>query len=842
MPLAASPFDAIGNDDASFRYGSALSGSILPTRSRSNPVFRFLDPAYGDPIMPEFRHRGFKTLVVALAFFLVLLAGLEPTRGDLVTLKNGAVLRGTVDKDNAFVSIFDGLKRVVIRDSKVTSITPEPASSRQQQERFSLVQPLETHGGTMPSHALGIQSSPWDEFGQRIFQYSYFTDAKTRRTVRMKQAINEIGPEQVKFRGIDGFWIAQVDLNQIPKDVILGLLGRVDRANKNERLRVGRMLIQAGWYAEALDELDRLSEEFPELAETIDNVRRVVRDLQARQTLEEVEQRLRVHQPRKAETLLRTFPADGLSTDLIETARSQLRDLQVRADADKTLAGELRSMLDGLSEPARSSWREPVFEILKGLREAPETARERLSAFADSRSDAAFGPANRLALALSGWAVGAEHAVADLDRAGALWQARMLLSQYLATSVEAQRYDLLQGLEIPVEPAPEADAETDAETETETETASKPIDLETATRLVRHLPPPLADGDRITPGVPLLRRVRDDPNPTPTEYALLLPPEYHPLRSYPAVVALHDGRGPNSALAWWGEEAARRGYIVIAPEYNPPGRNPPDYQYTPDEHAAVELALRDARKRLSIDSDRVFLGGQVLGGNMAWDVGLSHPDLWAGVVVISGLPMKYVPKVNDNAAYVPLYVAIGDLATAATEAIVADRVKGMISKTWDVTYVEYIRRGLEPLPEEAPAVFDWMARRQRDPYQKNFVVSACRECDDRFFGVVVRDFLPDRITAPELVETLGGNIKSATIERRVSTPANLVSLTVNGVRRLDLWLDPEFLDFDQKIQVRVNGRRLFQDLVEPDLAAFLEDLRVRGDRSQLYWARIPLGG
>ena len=94
---------------------------------------------------------------------------------------------------------------------------------------------------------------------------------------------------------------------------------------------------------------------------------------------------------------------------------------------------------------------------------------------------------------------------------------------------------------------------------------------------------------------------------------------------------------------------------------------------------------------------------------------------------------------------------------AATEAMVFDRVKGMIVKAWDVTYSEYFRRGLEDLPVEAPAVFDWMDRRRRVPYLKNFAFSACRTCDNRFFGLVVSEFLPGRTTPPELVEPLGGD-------------------------------------------------------------------------------------
>ena len=83
------------------------------------------------------------------------------------------------------------------------------------------------------------------------------------------------------------------------------------------------------------------------------------------------------------------------------------------------------------------------------------------------------------------------------------------------------------------------------------------------------------------------------------------PAEYHPARRYPTLVALHDGRGARSALEWWGPEAARHGFIVVAPEYLSPGESP-DYRYSADEHAAVLLSLYDARKRFSVDPDRVF--------------------------------------------------------------------------------------------------------------------------------------------------------------------------------------------------------------------------------------------
>src|SRR5262249_14419091 len=149
---------------------------------------------------------------------------------------------------------------------------------------------------------------------------------------------------------------------------------------------------------------------------------------------------------------------------------------------------------------------------------------------------------------------------------------------------------------------------------------------------------------------------------------------YHPLRKYPAVLALHDGTGPQAASSWWSAEAVRRGYIVVAPEYRVHGQGK-EYQYSPSEHAAAELALRDARRRFSIDSDRVFVGGQLVGANMAWDLGLAHPDLFAGVVIVSGLPFKYVNRYLPHAERLPLYVVLGDLAPAANEVVFGQILK-----------------------------------------------------------------------------------------------------------------------------------------------------------------------
>src|SRR5262245_28421571 len=171
----------------------------------------------------------------------------------------------------------------------------------------------------------------------------------------------------------------------------------------------------------------------------------------------------------------------------------------------------------------------------------------------------------------------------------------------------------------------------------------------------------------------------------------------------------------------------------------------------------------------------------------------------------------------------------------------------MILKPWDVTYVEYQRRGLETFPEEVPRAFDWMDRHRRDPHPKAFDVVTARESDNRFYGVVVTGFGNGRTTAPEAVEVLGQNLTPAEIKVSSSSVSNLIKLDVKGVKSLDVWLSPKVLDFkskpDVRVNVRVNGRNYLtgrKALIKLDLESMLDDLRVRGDREQLYWHRISI--
>ena len=750
-------------------------------------------------------------------------------RADTITLKDGTVYRGVVDKDNTLVFVSDNLKRTIFYSSKIAKI--ESDNAFQDFVPFRLVQPLEVHGGLMPSAAVDITATPWDAKGRRGFQY------KNNQLQRkdMQQAINEISPHLTRFRGIDGFWIGQIATSEIPRSVILGLLAKVEQGNEDERKRVVRFLMQARWFDEAKTALADLDRDFPHLKDTIDDVRRSVIESQARDALLQAVAARRAMQPAENLRILRSIIDPKLPREILDEARDTLRAAEDQRSLDRAMAERFRDLGEKLSEADRPVWKTRIAEVLKAIALVPDVARERLNPIMRSDAPSASGPPEaRFALAMSAWVAGPEAAVESLARASALWDARQSIQNYLIGRTPFVRRDLQTPTETPrpIDDPVKVRAEALASLAN-----SEGITAATIDQIVPRMVPPL-DENRLDDGRSItIHRVADDENPIPTEYAVLLPPEYDPLRSYPAVVALHDGRGPRSAVEWVGVEAARRGYVVVAPEYNSPGKGR-GYRYSTEEHAAAQLSIRDARKRYSIDSDRIFLAGQLVGADMAWDLGLAHPDLFAGVVAVSGFPARYAFKYKPQLDKLPLYVVLGELAPAAREVIFDQYVRPLIEGVKDVTYVDYLKRGLEPLPEEVPAFFDWMASRKRDPAPKTFEAASARESDARFYGVIVQEISPGRTTTPELARPLGENIKPATIKQRTSTQGNLINLTTSGIGRIDVWLSPKLIDFDRKIEVRQNERTLFKGQVKPDLAVMLEDIRIRGDRQQMYHYKV----
>ncbi len=245
-------------------------------------------------------------------------------------------------------------------------------------------------------------------------------------------------------------------------------------------------------------------------------------------------------------------------------------------------------------------------------------------------------------------------------------------------------------------------------------------------------------------------QVRGLASSPPVDYWVQLPPEYDPYRRYPAIVTLHGaGSTPSMQIDFWAGpwtpggwrkgQASRRGYIVIAPAWAAPYQK--RYEFSAREHAAVLACLRDACRRFAIDTDRVFLSGHSMGGDAAWDIGLAHPDLWAGVIPFVSTSDKYIPLYWQNAEYLPLYFVMGELDgdRMVTNARDFDRY---LKRGFNVTVVEYLGRGHEFFFDELHRIFDWMERTRRQALPRSFAVSCMRPWDTSSGGSSWRECQP----------------------------------------------------------------------------------------------------
>jgi predicted esterase len=342
------------------------------------------------------------------------------------------------------------------------------------------------------------------------------------------------------------------------------------------------------------------------------------------------------------------------------------------------------------------------------------------------------------------------------------------------------------------------------------------------------------------------------------KYWVQVPPEYDPYRRYPCIVTLNGGATtPQQQIDWWAGsynpavqtrygQATRHGYIVIAPRWTREHQR--QYEFSSREHAAVLLPLRDACKRFSIDADRVFLTGHSMGGTAAWDVGLAHPDLWAGVMPIVAMPsgtptdptFKYISQYSENAKYVPLYFVCGE-KDSSKWASAHDWDEYLTKIGYDAMVVEYLGRGHEAFFDEIQHLFDWMRLHKRDFFPKEFTVESLRPWDYFFWWVETANPRPISVILPaEWGDGPRPSKKPTPAETKVDPLApNGVTVQSKSCGKVTVWLSPELVTFNDTLKVVINGNRYLK--TQPNKETLLEDVRTRGDRQHPFWAKVEHG-
>ena len=667
-----------------------------------------------------------------------------------------------------------------------------------------------------------IDVTPFNEYGQRTI-----TLASEKGKLNVIQGISRIEPDHVVLDALNYNWQMGVSLKAIPPQTLENLLRQKVKADDAvARFGLVRFYSQAEMYKEAFDELEAITKKFPDQEARANVVRSELTDYFGREVLRELGRRRASCQHQMAYDYAKRLTTQKLGGSVMDDVKKFLLDYDEQIKSihrAKNLLAEWQSKLKQADviqklQPLRAEINEQL-----NVETLP-----RLDAFLQAESDTQLTAEQRLALAYSGWVVGAANAITDLNLAIRYWDARF-------TVLEAVRAESIQDRDLHYQELRRVEG----------------VGPRVVLQLTALLPPILDAGD-VQPGQ--IHRVQVTPEgQTPSiAYSVILPPEYSPHHSYPMLIALRAREHSNQeTLEWWGGTAAqpgpamRRGYILIAPEYAEERQM--DYTYSAAAHQVVTESLRDARRRFSVDSNRVFLAGHGMGADAAFDLGMSHPDEFAGVIPIGGECQHYPKITYMNGRYTSWYV-IGrgfSVESRETNNPVAQRdpandkvftdifVHGF---QFDFMLVEYLGRGVDRYLDETPKLFEWMDLHRRKSPPKEFQIESLRKTDNRHFWVTVLD-LPTTTILPAPAGT-SARVSTMDIAPRINE-GNTISLKAPA-KRFVLRLSPDLVDFDKRVRVTKDGRQLFYNFVTPESTAILDELRATGDRTRLPLATLDL--
>jgi pimeloyl-ACP methyl ester carboxylesterase len=672
------------------------------------------------------------------------------------------------------------------------------------------------------------------------------------REETVRQRITLLTPKLVQIDTLRYDWVPYLYTQELGPDLVRSLLykyyaGKKDVKESDKRLQIFRFLYQCGWYGHATKELDDYVKDFPAFKSDIEKYRDNLKNVKAKLFLENL---LLASKKGQHEHVREALEQYGKFAKLLGVEDAlKVQDIKNKFQAADEKLKKARSFLTTLLKGVTANKALFVEAANIILEELNLDSLPRLDTFLEYASQyereikqkrkPTQSPEQVLSLALSGWLQGNELAEPEAKTAVLLWKARQMVLEYLKNDEVNGRRQLLDSF-----------------------LKASPIAVDVLDRLIRHLPPIDAYDDEIDTD-PIKLEIGGDGPANGTTYHVQLPPDYNHARSYPVVFLLRaSGDKAENMLARFRKLGAKHGYILVAPNHG----DALDYNYkwSTKEHAAVLDCLRELRRRFQVDSDKVFLLGFRQGGTMAWDIGISHPDQFAGVLTMSGTPQPYPQHCWSNGQYLPFYAVEGDINGNNPKyhrKVFKDWVRGQ----YPSLYIEYKGRGSEWFGAELPKMFDWMNRKTRAYPIRQLGVAhtggrpseefkTMRESDNHFYWLSTDSIAPNHLASAAMLAK-NARVIPATMQASIATANELnlkkdgvaakaqiwnhINVRTSGVHNVTIWLGPKMIDFTKPVRIRVNSGVAGRDrVIPPSPHVLLEEFYMQGDRQRLFYARI----
>jgi pimeloyl-ACP methyl ester carboxylesterase len=644
--------------------------------------------------------------------------------------------------------------------------------------------------------------------------------------VEVRVAIVSVNEQFAEVRGLTHRLEYTIPVSSIPGRVLSGVLQRVPEFQNNAflRLNLAQILMKAERFDLAQEFLEtilapEIQQKFPNIAARYPELRKELRAQLGRQVLSELQLLTRSGQHRLASEAARLFPQNDVPPEIL----LQVRELTETADSGRKRLDELKARLDHLSSKIEdASVRQHCEEMLTELKQSVDLNNVDDFGPFELLSDAENeDPESGIALAVSGWLLGADEAIRSFAETKGLFEIRQFLRDALRTADDesAVRAELVQKVKD-----------------------QEGFSMERLSQLIARMPPL----DPLTPEKNVqTRESRFQVSSTELMAGCsgIFPPEYSESRRYPMVIAFpREFVSAEKMTAWWAAEAARNGFIVVVPEiYDAAAET---YDASANTHVRFLNLMRRLRFGLSVDDDRVFIAGHGIGGEAAMDIAASHPELFAGVISVGGLGRRHLQWTARNDPKLPWYIVVGERQTNWFDRLSVQLTRLFLrdqeTKSFpSAIFVKYPSRGHEVFREEAPLIFRWMqmGRRAEPPEKMNLRILRSTDTD---WNWIQLHRIPQRFCQLDKATVWNdGPFEAATTEAEL-TSGNVVRIRSQAAG-VTLKLSPDLpkIRLEEKLAV-ICGNDRQSITYRPAPLDMIEELRRTGDRTRLCWMKVTI--
>ncbi|MDG1897567.1 MAG: alpha/beta hydrolase-fold protein [Fuerstiella sp.] len=749
-----------------------------------------------------------------------------------VRLDNGMVLRGLCDLSNTLDPFLENQHlelRKIDQGFRTYFVSTRRSSEKVGDARavpnqeFLIVQ---RRTGRHPMNFLiGLHTrTPFQLNGQADVTLNQLGGGMTKLPV----GITSLNRQMAAVDGLTHDWKFGVSMYAIPEDLLYsgsqagGLVTQVtDYQDGATRLNLAQMLMEAEKYVAAQRMLQDIPVDFPELEPRCNTLIDGWNQRVGNRLMAEVTSLKASGKHRLAVQYGRAYPDEKLAAVLRVRAKQLIEDHDETTRRIEDLQVRLPDIVGQIEHNERRSQAMRMWNELR--RHIDFNTLQRFSAFELLAQDDELAAEAKVALAASGWMLGANEAIDGFAETFGLFQIRYRLQDYVQTTDDESRLrsDLLDEIRT-----------------------SEGFSAERVAGLIRHLPPlnpipidqrtPLIPGDFSLGGDDLTAACIGH---VPREYAVT--------RNYPLLIALpRAGASASDTLAWWAADAERNGYVVVVPDLYRP--NVGSYDASAEQHRRLLNLVTQLKSGLSIDDDRVFVAGHGIGGEAAMDLAASHPDLFAGVVSIAGLGRRNVTWSAHNSTSLPWYVVVG-----SRQPNYVNRMTPLLKRLFrrsdanrefcDVLFVRYTERGFESYSEELPNLFRWFNVQSRPNLPNKIDARVLRTSDLDWFWLELES-LPERFAQFEYPTGYDDRPGSPTGSIDAGINGNYIRITSLPTKDAAIRISPDMpgLDIEQKITIRVAGRNAQVERFVASARDMLEDFRTNRDRSRLCHMKIHL--